>query len=149
MDRVLCAQFDVLFRIPVPCANLPRASPPPGHARAPRQPPIVSASSFAASAEPADATPQVWPHWQRVAFRFLAIYFTLQIAPWWWLGFIPGVDWVLAPYERALDWAVRAGNSHLFHVRDPVVLPNGSGDTSWAWAQIWLFLAIAAVGALA
>ena len=88
----------------------------------------------------------VWPHWQRVLFRFFAIYLTLQVSPWEWLGRIPFVAIVFRPYDRFIDWLVRESNARLFHVRETLVLPNGSGDTSWAWTQMWLFLTIAVIG---
>ena len=45
-----------------------------------------------------------------------------------------------------MDWAVRASNAHVFHVRETLVPVNGSGDTSYAWAQLWLLLSLAAIG---
>src|SRR6185436_452574 len=41
--------------------------------------------------------------------------------------------------------AVTAANANVFHVRDTLVPVNGSGDTSWAWTQLWLYLTIAAI----
>lgn len=87
-----------------------------------------------------------WPPWLRVGFRFCAIYYALQIAPWNWLARIPGLQDITDPYDRLLDWGVQLANARAFHVRETLVLPNGSGDTSWAWAQLWLFLSIAAIG---
>lgn len=93
----------------------------------------------------AAATPR-WPVWQRVLFRFFFIYLGLQIAPWNWLARIPGMRFVSGWYFQAVNWAVRVTNARFWHVRDELVLPNGSGDTSWSWAQLWLFLAIAIIG---
>ncbi len=89
-----------------------------------------------------------WPLPLRIAFRFFAIYFTLQVAPWNWLGGIPWVGRITDPYGTLLDWSVHWSNARFFHVRDTLVQPNGSGDTSWAWAQLWLFLSIAALGTI-
>jgi hypothetical protein len=86
-----------------------------------------------------------WPVWQRVLFRFFAVYFLLQIAPWDWFRAIPGVPFVLRLYDTVNDWAVRASNAHLIHVRDTLVPMNGSGDTSYAWAQLWMYVVLAAV----
>ena len=108
----------------------------------------------AAAAAPNDysSTPYLarpaWPLWQRVAFRFFCIYWVLQIEPWGWFRLIPGVSFLLRPYDAAMDWAVRASNAHVFHVRETLVLMNGSGDTSYAWAQLWLFLSLAAIGCI-
>jgi len=96
----------------------------------------------------APATVPAWPLWQRVLFRFFFVYFALQIAPWDWFGAIPGVPFVLRWYDAANDWAVRAGNARLFHVRATLIPVNGSGDTSYAWAQLALYLTLAAAGAV-
>jgi hypothetical protein len=90
--------------------------------------------------------PATWPVWQRVSFRFFFVYFILQIAPWNWFRAIPGGRFVLTYTAKATDWAVRAANARVVHVRDTLVPMNGSGDTSWAWAQLWLYLAVAAAG---
>ncbi|MBC7896916.1 MAG: hypothetical protein H7066_15975 [Cytophagaceae bacterium] len=90
-----------------------------------------------------------WPVWQRVLFRFFFIYLGLQIAPWNWIARIPGMGFVSGWYSQAVNWAVQLTNRRFWHVRDELVLPNGSGDTSWSWAQLWLFLSIAIIGTVA
>jgi len=96
-----------------------------------------------------DAPPSpVWPLWQRVGFRFLFIYLLLQITPWDWFGAIPGTSFIFSTYQQVLDWAVRLSNDRLFHVRETLVPVNGSGDTSWAWTAMWMYMALAAVGAI-
>lgn len=87
----------------------------------------------------------VWPLWQRVLFRFFFAYFVLQIAPWGWFRALPGVPFVLRYYGMLINWAVHAGNAAVFHVREALVPMNGSGDTSYAWAQLWLYLGVAAI----
>src|SRR4029079_4687881 len=76
-------------------------------------------------------------------FRFFFVYFGLQIEPWDWFRGIPGVSFLLQPYDAAVDWAVRFGNAHVFHVRETLVPMNGSGDTSYAYARLCLLLIIA------
>ncbi len=97
-----------------------------------------------------DHTPaEAWPLWRRIAFRFLFIYLLLQIMPWRWFDRIPGVRY-LTGWTSVVDrWAVEYANAHLFHVRDKLIMPNGSGDTSFAWAALCLYLTIAAVGCVA
>src|SRR5262245_16289935 len=90
-----------------------------------------------------------WPLWQRVLFRFFFVYLALQIAPWDYARIIPGVQWLLHWYDLLDAWAVRTSNARLFHVRETLVPVNGSGDTSYAWAQMWLYLSIAAVACIA
>lgn len=88
-----------------------------------------------------------WPFWAKLFFRFVFVYVVLYAAPWTWLGFIPGADAILAYYGRLDDWLVRFGNDRLFHVRPELVAPNGSGDTSWAWARLWLHWTLALAAA--
>jgi hypothetical protein len=89
-----------------------------------------------------------WPQWQRVLFRFFSVYFLLQIAPWNWFSAIPGAPFLLRYDGMAIDWVVRAANARVFHVRQTLVPVNGSGDTSWAWTELWLYLSVAAVACL-
>src|SRR5688500_9924240 len=120
-----------------------------------RKPPLPEADMAAtaiATAEPTltavnpDAAPTPgWPLWQRVLFRFFFVYLLLQIAPWGWFDAIPGTGPILAAYERVVNWAVTVSNARLFHVRETLVAPNGSGDTSWSWTQLWLYLSLAAI----
>ena len=87
----------------------------------------------------------VWPLWQRVLFRFSFVYLLLQMAPWTWFDVIPGVGFVTQFYGALTDWAVPFVNAHVFHVRETLIPVNGSGDTSFAWAQLWLFLSVAGI----
>lgn len=86
------------------------------------------------------SVPESWPLWQRMAFRFLALLLPLLLLPDLLVGFAPFVG-------TALDAAVQAANTHLFHGRPTRVEPNGSGDTSWAWARLALVLLISIAGA--
>lgn len=102
----------------------------------------------ALSAADRDVRSNVWPIWQRILFRFFFTYLVLQVEPWDWFRAIPGVPWLLRPYGKLVDWAVHASNARFFHVRDTLVPVNGSGDTSWAWAQVCLYLSLAAIGCI-
>lgn len=103
--------------------------------------PTTSPGSQAASATP---TPIVWAWWQRILFRFFFVYLALQIAPWGFFARIPGVSWLLDHYDTGVDWLVRWSNAHVFHTWATIVAPNGSGDTSWAFTEIKVYLVIAA-----
>ena len=96
-------------------------------------------------ADPPRADGKRWPLWQRVLFRFCTIYLLLQIEPWGWFGQLPFLGTVLQPWGRLVDWAVQTANRNVFHVRDTLVQVNGSGDTSWAWTQVWLYLSLALI----
>ncbi len=89
-----------------------------------------------------------WSLGQRILFRFFFLYLLLQIAPWNWLGGVPGLGLIPASWYRGVDWAVRASNAHVFRIWETLVPVNGSGDTSWAWTQFWLYLCVAALGCL-
>ncbi len=94
-------------------------------------------------------TPSItWPLWQKNIFRFIFIYFALNFQPWSWLSFIPGIGWLSEQYYKVESAIVNAANTHLFHVRDVLVPVNGSGDTSFAWTQLWLFLSLALIGSI-
>jgi hypothetical protein len=88
----------------------------------------------------------VWPWWRLAAFRFFFIYIALQIAPITWLNMEANV--ISDYYLMFIDWLVALGNEHLFHVRKTLVPLNGSGDTSYSWAQLLLFLTIALAGSI-
>jgi hypothetical protein len=119
---------------PVAPSYTPDVAPPPSPA---------PASTAAGSPAPA-----AWPWWQRVLFRFAFVYALLETTPWSWLEQIPGVALVTRYYDMLDRWAVQAANARLFHVRETLVPVNGSGDTSYAWAALCLYLSVAAAAAL-
>jgi len=88
---------------------------------------------------------EAWPVWQRVAFRFFFVYLLLQITPWNWFAGLPPISSIPGYWYRLVNWAVHESNRRIFHVRETLVAVNGSGDTSWAWTQLWLFLTVAAI----
>ena len=93
------------------------------------------------------AAPDVnpWPLWQRILFRFFFVYLLLEVAPWNMFRAIPGVSFVIRYYDMLDDWAVHASNAHFFHVRETLVPMNGSGDTSYAWALLSMYLSVALI----
>lgn len=95
------------------------------------------------------AYPETWPLWRKFIFRFFFILLLLLMSPWTWLYNIPGLGFITEYYRLILDWAVEAANSHIFHVRKVLVPLNGSGDTSYGWSELWLYLSLAFIGSLA
>jgi hypothetical protein len=88
-----------------------------------------------------------WSLWRKIIFRFFFIFLAFLITPWEWITDIPGVGFIVGFYDKLMDWMVDTANAKLFHVR-PVLVPlNGSGDTSYGWAQLWLLLCLAFIGA--
>lgn len=88
----------------------------------------------------------VWATWRKIAFRFAFIYLLLYTTPWNLASAIPGVTSVTQYYDMGWDWLVRFANTHWFNVAEELVPFNGSGDTSFGYAQLWLTLIIAVVG---
>lgn len=87
-----------------------------------------------------------WPLWKKFLFRFLFIWIVLNIAPVTWLN----SDLNIAGdyYLSFTDWLTYRANAAFFHIREELVYLNGSGDTSFSWAQQLLFLVISIVGCL-
>lgn len=97
----------------------------------------------------AGANPLIhWKPWRLIVFRFFFLYLLLQIAPWTFIGYIPGGDYLIQFYYQFIDMLVNVANDTLFHVREQLVPVNGSGDTSYAWTQLWLYLILACIGCL-
>ncbi len=83
--------------------------------------------------------------WQRVLFRFFFVYLAIEIAPWrFFTLWIPPIAWIERNYYRAVDWLLRWSNASVFHRWATLIPENGSGDTSWAYTQLEVFLIIAA-----
>ena len=92
-----------------------------------------------------------WSLWRKILFRFFLIYFILFIAPWDWMSIIPGTSFLLKFYDQLIEWAVIKSNANffqVFHVKYVKVVHNGSGDTSFSWAEICLYLSLALIGCI-
>lgn len=87
-----------------------------------------------------------WPAWHKLLFRFFFIYWILYIAPWTWFAVIPGIASLMDFYFNAINWIVEVANKYIFHIKDQLVPINGSGDTSFGWAQLCTFLLLAGIG---
>jgi hypothetical protein len=91
-----------------------------------------------------------WPLWQKIIFRFFFIYFIIYTEPWTWINIIPfsWVNKIIEPYYNFMNWLVNTANNKIFHLYPALVPFNGSGDTSFGWVQLRVFLLLAAVGCL-
>ncbi|MBV9987845.1 MAG: hypothetical protein JO301_09205 [Chitinophagaceae bacterium] len=76
-----------------------------------------------------------WPAWRRISFRFLFILIALITIPWW-LSLIPGFSWPAEIWSSLEEKPVTWLNAHFLHIKAELVPPNGSGDTSYGWAQL-------------
>lgn len=95
------------------------------------------------------STALIWSPWRKILFRFLFVYILLHlIGIVGWFGFLPGLSYLIDIYNGAINSMVEACNRNIFHVREHLVPLNGSGDTSFAWAQVGSYLLVAAVSCL-
>jgi hypothetical protein len=91
------------------------------------------------------AAAPVWSLATRLLFRFGFSYLVLYNFPFP-LDYIPYVDAAVLPYYQMWKLLVPWVGSHLFHV-DATTLPNGSGDTTWGYVQVFCYLVIALLAA--
>ncbi len=89
-----------------------------------------------------------WPAAQKISFRFFFIYFLLYIEPWGWIDYIPYGNYISQYYTQFANWLVENANRYLFNQYKELIYPNGSGDTSYSWTQLWLYLLLALIGCL-
>ena len=87
-----------------------------------------------------------WAWWRKVLFRFSCIYLLLYMSPLGWLGGIPILNWFSEYYGEVENWLVNLANTYFFHIKDVLVPLNGSGDTSYGYAQLGFFLLVALLG---
>jgi hypothetical protein len=85
--------------------------------------------------------PPEWSLARRVLFRFTLVYFLLYLFPFP-LDVIPYVGVIGEWYQNLWNALVPWVGKHLFHVAI-TVLPNGSGDTTFNYVQVFCYLALA------
>lgn len=89
-----------------------------------------------------------WTVANKLIFRFFAAYFFIYIFPFP-IGFLPFTDTLNNWYNSIWDAFVPWAGKHLFHISYPItVKPNGSGDTTYNYVQLFLFSALAIVAAV-
>ncbi|WP_445454761.1 hypothetical protein [Flavobacterium sp. 25HG05S-40] len=78
---------------------------------------------------------------KKISIRFFFLYFLLTIAPWLWFEFIPGFNYIAMGYRFVMKGIVTFFNDHLLHVKEVLnINGNGSGDTSYAWAEFYTII---------
>ncbi|WP_246859391.1 hypothetical protein [Spirosoma sp. KCTC 42546] len=70
------------------------------------------------------------------------------MTPWTWLGDIPVLGLIGEYYGKAEAQLVNLANTYIFHVKDVLVPLNGSGDTSYGYAQLFFFILTATTGSI-
>jgi uncharacterized membrane protein YphA (DoxX/SURF4 family) len=84
-----------------------------------------------------------WPLAKLVAFRFCLAYFVLYFFPFP-LSFIPFLSILSEKYQSLWNLVVPWAGKHILHLsHDITVLPNGSGDTTWNYVQVFCMLLLA------
>ncbi|HKS24059.1 MAG TPA: hypothetical protein VJZ76_14745 [Thermoanaerobaculia bacterium] len=87
-----------------------------------------------------------WSSARRVAFRFAAVYLFLYLFPFPFSA-IPGLDKLFAWWDNAWEVIVKWTGLRVFGVTI-TVLPNGSGDTTFNYVQVFCLVVIAALATL-
>jgi hypothetical protein len=85
-----------------------------------------------------------WSLAQRILFRFSFLYFLLYLLPFP-LDVIPYLQVVGQPYHQLWTALVPRVAKGLFSL-DIAVFPNGSGDTTYNYVQVFCYLLVALVG---
>lgn len=94
-----------------------------------------------------DSTNQ-WAWWRKILFRFFCIYLLLYLSPWSWLSNLPLLGLMGEYYDQVETWLVQLTNTHLLGMSSVRLPPNGSGDTTYNYAQVRFFLVAAVAGSL-
>ncbi|QBZ98383.1 hypothetical protein [Flavobacterium sangjuense] len=88
-------------------------------------------------------------HIKKIFFRFFFLYFFLTITPWFWLTYVPGLNYVTDFYTKGIQWIVFKCNDWFLHVKPKLNTEGyGSGDTSYAWAEFYTFIILSLVIAI-
>lgn len=92
-----------------------------------------------------------WPLWRKIIFRFVVIYTLFYAFPlqWMWIGRLPLINVFSEWYGQVEKWFVEGANRSIFHIKDVLISPAGSGDTSYVYAYLCLITLIALIGTLA
>ena len=89
-----------------------------------------------------------WSVMQKLLFRFFAVYFFIYIFPFP-VRYIPFADTFSTWYNHFWDLLVPWAGKTILHVNYPItVKPNGSGDTTYNYVQLFLFATFAIIGAI-
>lgn len=84
---------------------------------------------------------------KNIFFRFFFIFSVLMISPWNLLSSIPGISYLIEAFNKIEVWVVEFFNKFFLHVKIELNQNGGgSGDTSYAWAQLFSFLIVAILG---
>src|SRR5438552_3396115 len=89
-----------------------------------------------------------WGLIQKLLFRFFAAYFFIYIFPFP-IGYIPFTDSLTTWYNSIWDALVPWTGKYILHVSYPITIkPNGSGDTTYNYVQLFLIAVFAIIAAI-
>lgn len=89
-----------------------------------------------------------WSKGRLLGFRFFAVFFSLFIFPFP-LSSIPGVMQLTSWYDKAWEIFTKWSGKHVLHLPyDITVMPNGSGDTTFNYVQLFLIFTLAIIAAI-
>lgn len=91
---------------------------------------------------------QHWNFAQKFVFRFFATYFFIFLFPFP-IGYIPFTESIMPWYNNLWDPLVHWAGKHILHIGyDITVKPNGSGDTTYNYVQLFLMVMLALMAAI-
>lgn len=92
-----------------------------------------------------DIIKEQWTPQQKMLFRFFTSYFLISLLPFP-IGYIPFTDTLKHWYQRLFDTFISKTGKYIFHIPFPLVSSNnGSGDTSYNYVQLFLFIVLALI----
>jgi len=90
-----------------------------------------------------------WRLSSRILFRFAFAYLVLYNLPFP-LNYVPGVEFFDRTYTNLWNAIVTRVGAHVLHLSYAItVLPNGSGDTTWNYVQVFCYLILALIVTIA
>ncbi len=86
--------------------------------------------------------------WELLLRRFITFYFLLFILPFP-LQYLPYVKVISKWYNHAVTYSVAVIGKHVFHISFPLApVTNGSGDTTFNYIRLFLFVVLAIVATI-
>ncbi len=89
-----------------------------------------------------------WSFIKKLLFRFFVSYFFIYIFPFP-IGYIPHTDILSTWYSKIWDALVPWAGKYILHISYPItVQPNGSGDTTYNYVQLFLCAVFAVIATI-
>src|SRR6185436_14400199 len=88
-----------------------------------------------------------WGLARRVGFRFGFLYTVLYMLPF--PGrLLPWTDWPVEQYSKLQSWGVTVFAENVLVIAGPSSAPNGSGDRTYDYVQLLLFVVLSVLGTI-